>query len=216
MVFLTFDDWGTDATITGLLDVLKNHGAKATFFVRTGYVQANPNLLRAIAEDGHAIGSHTDSHYPLANDEGNGKKFSELSNEQVEELKADLVTSYNKLQSIVGDIEVDGKPALCRIFRPPTLAVGFKGLQAVLDCGFTYSVSAYYTSSDYKAENAENLAAALRRNTKSGSVIILHMSDNSIYTAEALDQYLTYMTQSSKVEDRFRYCRLTDGLPNPE
>lgn len=211
MVFLTFDDWGTDENITHLLDVLKSHNATATFFIRTSVVEANPNLLRAIALDGHAVGSHTDSHFPLSNLDGNGKSYSELTDEQVTTLKADLVTSYTKLQSIIGDIEIDGQPALCRIFRPPTLAVGYKGLEAVLDCGFTYSISGNYTSEDYKATSAEKLATSLKRNTKSGAVIIMHMSDNSIYTAEALDIYLTEMEQKTSGE-RYIFCRLTDAL----
>ena len=74
-VFLTFDDWGTDRTITRLLEVLKAHGAKATFFVKTQYVPYNPNLLRAIAADGHTIGCHTNTHFPLSNDVGSGKRF---------------------------------------------------------------------------------------------------------------------------------------------
>ncbi|MBQ7487174.1 MAG: polysaccharide deacetylase family protein, partial [Clostridia bacterium] len=48
-VFLTFDDWGTDENIDRLLEVLRKHNVKATFFVRTQYVPNNPNLLRAIA-----------------------------------------------------------------------------------------------------------------------------------------------------------------------
>ncbi|NCB05897.1 MAG: polysaccharide deacetylase family protein, partial [Clostridia bacterium] len=59
MVFLSFDDWGTDGTITKLLDVLKKHDVIATFFVYTGNVVYNPNLLRAIAMEGHTIGCHT-------------------------------------------------------------------------------------------------------------------------------------------------------------
>lgn len=42
MVFLTFDDWGTDENITKLLDVLRKHQARATFFIRTENVRYNP------------------------------------------------------------------------------------------------------------------------------------------------------------------------------
>lgn len=65
MFFLTFDDWGTDQSINKLLYVLKKHRVKATFFVLTQNVQNNPNLLRIIAEDGHEVASHSDSHTPL-------------------------------------------------------------------------------------------------------------------------------------------------------
>ncbi len=210
-VFLTFDDWGTDQPITELLDVLNAHNAKATFFVRTQNVVYNPNLLRAIAAEGHTLGSHTHTHYPLSNDEGNGRKFSELTQEQVNELKQDLVTSYDLLASIVGDIKIGNKPALSKIFRPPTLAAGKNGLAAVLDCGFTYVVSGSYTTQDYKATSAAKLASDLQKNTKSGAVFILHMSDNSIYTAAALDMYLSEMER--KYADKpYRFVSLSEVL----
>lgn len=209
MVFLSFDDWGTDANLTKLLDVLRLHDVKATFFVRTNFVESNPNLLRAIAAEGHAIGCHTDAHLPLSIVSEDGNTYAELSETQAEELRDDLVLSYQKLQSIIGDIEVDGVPALSRLFRPPTLAVGKLGLTTVLDCGFTYSVSGSFTSEDYKAESADALASDLKRNTKSGAVIVMHMSDNSVYTAEALDIYLTELEQGT---ERYRFARLTDAL----
>lgn len=192
-VFLTFDDWGTDQTITALLDVLRAHKAKATFFVRTQNVVYNPNLLRAIAVEGHTIGCHTHTHFPLSNDTGNGKKFTELTDSEVEQLKLDLVKSYDTLESIVGDVSVGGQPALSLLFRPPTLAVGKNGLTAVFDCGFTYSVSGTYTTQDYKATDAAKLAAELKKYTESGAILIMHMSDTSVYTAAALDLYLSEM-----------------------
>ncbi|NLI22033.1 MAG: polysaccharide deacetylase family protein [Clostridiales bacterium] len=211
MVFLTFDDWGTDKAITELLDVLKAHKAKATFFIRTENVVFNPNLLRAIAADGHTIGCHTHKHMPLSNDDGSGKKYTELTDAQVAELKVDLVTSYQLLQSIVGDMTINGKPALSLLFRPPTLAVSKKGLAAVLDCGFTYSVSGTYSSQDYKAKSATKLASDLMKYTKSGAVLVMHMSDSSIYTAEALDIYLSAMERKA-AEKPYQYVGLSEVL----
>lgn len=207
-VFLTFDDWGTDAAVTRLLDVLRAHGVKATFFIRTNYVESNPNLVRAIAAEGHAIGSHTDTHFPLANLEDDGR-YTELTAEQGEALREDVTRSYQRLQRIVGDVEADGRPCLCRVFRPPTLAMSRTGLEAVLDCGFTVSLSGSYTAQDYEADDARSLFTALRRNTRDGAVLILHMSDSCAYTAEALDLYLTYM---EKYAPEYRFRRVTDAL----
>ena len=211
MVFLTFDDWGTDKNITALLDVLKKHRASATFFVRTQYVSDNPNLLRAIAMEGHSIASHTHKHFPLSVDTGTGKKFADLSPAQVQELTFDLVTSYQVLQSIVGDISVQGRPALTKLFRPPTLAVSKSGMTAVLDCGFTHSVSGSYSTSDYQATDAVKLANSLKNNTKSGAVLIMHMSDNSIHTAKALDLYLTEMAKRTG-KQAYRFACLGEAL----
>lgn len=211
-IFLTIDDWGSDDTITKLLDVLRKHNVKATFCVRTNNIYANPNLLRAIALEGHDIASHTDTHYALAIELGNNR-FAELSAEQQKELQADLIRSYKVLQSVVGDIMLEnGKPALTTLFRPPTLAVSKSGMETVFDCGFSYIVSGAYTSEDYIAESAEALLKQMHKNIReSGTVIVMHMSDNSLYTAEALDEFLTE-NASKPVEERFVCRRLSDYL----
>lgn len=213
VAFLTFDDWGSDVPITKLLDVLRKHQVKATFFVRTEYVPHNPNLLRAIAMEGHEIATHTHTHMPLANDPKNNWRFEEISQEEARALQEDIITSYQVLQSIVGDIRLEnGQPALSTLFRPPTLAVSKAGMEAVLDAGITYIVNGSYTSQDYKAKNASRLARSLENYIRSGSIIIMHMSDNSIYTAEALDLYLTGLKQQKDRKVPYTFARLSDYL----
>ena len=61
-VALTFDD-GPDRQYTPqVLDVLAEHGVRATFFVVGRRVRSNPELVRRILAEGHAVGSHTWSH----------------------------------------------------------------------------------------------------------------------------------------------------------
>jgi peptidoglycan/xylan/chitin deacetylase (PgdA/CDA1 family) len=61
-VALTFDD-GPDPQFTPqVLDVLAEHGARATFFVVGQRARSHPELVRRIVSDGHAVGSHTWSH----------------------------------------------------------------------------------------------------------------------------------------------------------
>ena len=61
-VSLTFDD-GPDPEMTPkVLEVLRRHGVKATFFVIGEKVQAHPEIVRQIVEEGHSIGSHSWSH----------------------------------------------------------------------------------------------------------------------------------------------------------
>ncbi|WP_426449787.1 polysaccharide deacetylase family protein [Paenibacillus sp. S-38] len=62
---LTFDD-GPDSRYTPLiLDILKEHGVKATFFVVGRQVEKCPEVLRRIAEEGHRIGNHSWDHADL-------------------------------------------------------------------------------------------------------------------------------------------------------
>src|SRR5215472_16079736 len=59
---LTFDDGPNPAITPQLLDLLQQHQAKATFFVIGRFVSRCPALTREIAERGHLIGNHTETH----------------------------------------------------------------------------------------------------------------------------------------------------------
>lgn len=167
-IFLTFDDWGSDIAINKLLYILDKYNVKATFFVRTNYIDDNPSLLRTIALAGHDIASHSDNHILLSNTTDKNGVFAEITDKQAEAIQEDVILSYKKLQSIVGDIYVDGRPALQAYFRPPTLAVSKKGLMSVFDSGFSYVISGDFTTQDYEAKSAEELINKLKYGIVSG------------------------------------------------
>lgn len=60
-IYITFDD-GPSYVTTQILSTLKSHNVKATFFVVGKCVIKNPNILKSIYADGHAIGIHSYSH----------------------------------------------------------------------------------------------------------------------------------------------------------
>ncbi|MCI9274359.1 MAG: polysaccharide deacetylase [Clostridiales bacterium] len=62
VIYLTFDD-GPSPNTDIILDVLKENGIKATFFVTAqNPSEANMNRMKRIVEEGHAIGVHTYTH----------------------------------------------------------------------------------------------------------------------------------------------------------
>jgi len=61
-VYLTFDDGPDDKVTPQILDILKAENVKATFYVCGNMVEANPNVLRRIFNEGHAIGNHSYNH----------------------------------------------------------------------------------------------------------------------------------------------------------
>lgn len=62
-IALTFDD-GPDPEYTPrLLDLLKRHGAKATFFVVGENAERHPELIARMHEEGHALGIHNYVHH---------------------------------------------------------------------------------------------------------------------------------------------------------
>lgn len=216
-IFLTFGDWGSDIAINKLLYILDKYNVKATFFVRTNHIDDNPSLLRTIALAGHDIASHSDNHILLSNTTDKKGVFAEITDKQAEAIQEDVILSYKKLQSIVGDIYVDGRPALQAYFRPPTLAVSKKGLMSVFDSGFSYVISGDFTTQDYEAKSAEELINKLKYGIVSGenneikitdgSILVMHMSDEAKFTAEALDTIIPYYLSQG-----YKFGRISDYL----
>ncbi len=58
--------WGTEEVL-GILDVLDEYGAKATFFLGGSWADDNVDCVKEIAERGHEIGSH--GYFHRAHDE---------------------------------------------------------------------------------------------------------------------------------------------------
>ncbi|MBU2701939.1 peptidoglycan/xylan/chitin deacetylase (PgdA/CDA1 family) [Sporomusaceae bacterium BoRhaA] len=220
VIFLTFDDWGTDAAINKLLYVLRKHNVKATFFVLTNNVLNNPNLLRAIAMAGHDIGDHSDKHKPMViRDEKTGKQ---VETQGKEEYVRELATSYQKLRAVTGDVIIDGKPALTRFFRPPTLAISKMGLESLFETGYEYIICGSCSTGDYDAKNVSQLLKTIEDGVytqngevRKGAMLVCHMSDNATYTAMALDILLTANEAKADSDpSKFKVGRLSDYLPD--
>lgn len=181
VIFLTFDDWGGDPIINEILKVLDKHKVKGSFFVISKNVEvngelsnANPNLLRSIALKGHDIGSHNYFHERL-----------DLEKTQLEEA---LVKSYGAMHQVIGDLS-----SLKSFFRPPELVVERDGLSAIYESGFDYSVGGNISTHDYESESAEAIVDTIINEIEpgKGNIIVMHMNNQSFYTPEALDIFLT-------------------------
>ena len=59
VIYLTFDDGPNAATTSAILDILKEEGVKATFFVTNN---GPDELIKRAYDEGHTIGLHTASH----------------------------------------------------------------------------------------------------------------------------------------------------------
>lgn len=64
-IAITFDDGPNGAVTEEILALFDKYGGKATFFMVGKAVEAQPELARAVAAAGHAVGSHTYSHAKL-------------------------------------------------------------------------------------------------------------------------------------------------------
>lgn len=61
-IFLTFDDGPSFIVTNKILDILKEKGVKATFFVVGNKIQGREDILTRIDREGHSIGLHTYTH----------------------------------------------------------------------------------------------------------------------------------------------------------
>ncbi|MGB7553427.1 MAG: polysaccharide deacetylase family protein [Candidatus Korobacteraceae bacterium] len=66
-VAITFDDGPDPEWTPKILDVLKEKGAKATFFLIGAEAERYPSLTRRIYNEGHEIGNHTFTHPDISN-----------------------------------------------------------------------------------------------------------------------------------------------------
>ena len=155
---LTYDDGPNPAWTPQLLDLLAEHGVRATFFMVGGFVKAETDLARRVFEAGHLIGNHTWSH----------PKLSAVSDAKVlEEL-----TRTNDILS-----EITGKPPV--FFRPPFGARRPYVLKLARQLGLV-PVTWNAMTSDWSEPSADKIATNLMnkidRNQRRGyaSNIVLH------------------------------------------
>lgn len=157
-VFLTFDDWGSDKTVDNILNILDRYQVLASFFVRANGVEANPNLLKAIEEKGHDIANHSYAH-------------NIVTKITTQELKEDIVKGHEIITKAI-----NRQPEL--FFRPPTLEFDNSAIKAILNVGFHYVILGDISTHDYEASYDE-VVDYVMKNAAKGSIIVLHMSDNS-------------------------------------
>ena len=123
MVALTFDD-GPDEQYTGpILDVLKQHGVAATFFMVGDNVARLPWLARRVWDEGHELANHTFFHPNLAH-VSDQRVLLEVNATQ---LAIEAVTGHSTLE-FRAPYSADAEPRTSEEVRPLVL-VGRKGAQ---------------------------------------------------------------------------------------
>ena len=97
-VALTFDDGPSADWTPQILDILKQKGVKATFFIVGENGETNPRLVQRILAEGHEIGNHTFTHPNIAEASSEGAKL-------------ELNATQRLVQALTG--------RSMRLFRPP-------------------------------------------------------------------------------------------------
>ena len=165
---LTFDD-GPGPYSDAILDVLKKHGAKATFFMN-GYKAWNyaPQIRRMVAE-GHQIGNHTYSHPYLAK-----------SSDAV--IRKEVTSSAQVLAEITG---LSGTGSTGFYLRPPYGSYN-SHVAAVANVPTIWCT---VDTGDWKYQDATRLVSYTGSTMQNGDIAVLHETVKS--TAQGLDALLT-------------------------
>ncbi len=149
---LTFDDGPNDPHTLHLLDVLARHHVHATFFMIGRFVEQRPEIARAVATAGHAIGNHTNTHPNLI------FRHRRAIRRELEDCERALDNAGVVHASLFRPPHGGRTPTVLRVARN-------MGLEPVM-----WSVSAW----DWNPRPPDKIAKLVRRQALGGDVILLH------------------------------------------
>jgi peptidoglycan/xylan/chitin deacetylase (PgdA/CDA1 family) len=151
-VALTFDDGPHHSLTPEILNILREEGAKGTFFVVGNRAETYPDLISQIAAEGHDIGNHTWNHLSLAkNTTETGLKSLRKTN--------DLITGLT------------GKR--CNIVRPPYGATSARVRSMLQDNGW-HQILWDSDSRDWQNKNPDVILYRVMKSLEPGGIILFH------------------------------------------
>lgn len=158
-IFLTFDDGPIPEVTPWVLDELKKHNAKATFFCIGENVQKHPEIFRRIVAEGHSVGNHTFNHL-------NGWKTK--TSEYVENvLKCEEILNSEFNPESSGQ-NLKFRPPYGKITSKQTKILQKKGFKIVMWDVLSYDFDATLSE--------EKCLQKVLKNIKPGSVVVFHDS----------------------------------------
>lgn len=168
-IYLTFDEGYENGYTSAILDVLKEKNVPAVFFVTGDYVEASPELVERMIEEGHAVGNHTLTHpsMPLLSEE-------------------EMASEINELDSLVE--EQFGYQM--NLFRPPKGEFSEESLAVTQAQGYQ-SVFWSFAYADWDTNDQPNPEEAVKTLTERlhpGGIYLLHAVSST--NAEILGEFI--------------------------
>ena len=170
-IYLTFDA-GYEAGYTiKILDVLKEKGVSATFFITSHYLNTADEQVKRMIEEGHIIGNHTVNH----------KSMPEITDEEIEQEVMKLHQAvYEKYNYEM------------RYIRPPKGEFSERTLKKCEDLGYKTVMwsFAYCDWDENKQPTIEEGKKKIVDNFHPGEIILLHSNSktNSEILADIIDE----------------------------
>ena len=172
IIYLTFDCGYENGNTPAILDALKKHQAKATFFVVGHFLESSPELVQRMVQEGHTVGNHT-YHHP---------DMSSISTMDSFQKELDDVRSLYK--------EVT-RQEMTKYYRPPQGKYSTENLKMAQELGYhTFFWSLAYV--DWNTDNQpthEEAFSKLISRIHPGAIVLLHNTSKT--NGEILDELLT-------------------------
>ena len=171
-LYLTFDAGFENGNTEAILDALKKHNVKATFFVVGHYLETAPELVQRMVDEGHTVGNHTYHHYDMS------KISDEAGFEQ------EIRSVEEKYQEITGQ-------EMVKYYRPPQGKYSLENLEMAKNLGYhTFFWSLAYVDWNQDAQPAaEEAFDKLMKRVHPGAVVLLHNTSST--NAMIMDELLT-------------------------
>lgn len=167
---ISFDAaWGNEDT-EELIKILDEYKVKTTFFVVGSWVDKYPESVKALADAGHEIMNHSDSH----------PHFSQISDDK---LREEIKNCSEKIEKITGK-KVD-------LLRPPYGDYNARVVNCVNDMEH-YTIQWSVDSLDWKNLTSEQIHKRVTENIHPGAIVLFHNAAKN--TPAALPSILKTLT----------------------
>ena len=155
-----------------ILDVLKKHNAKATFFLVGNFMETSPEIVKRMVAEGHTVGNHTYTHPDMS---------------QILD-KTAFENELTKLEKLYK--ETTGKE-MKKLYRPPQGKYSESNLKMAQELGYTtvfWSLAYVDWYNDDQPTEDEAMDKLIPR-IHNGAVVLLHSTSKT--NSEILDKLLS-------------------------
>ncbi|WP_028552548.1 polysaccharide deacetylase family protein [Paenibacillus sp. UNC451MF] len=186
LIALTFDDGPNPVYTPQILDLLKEHQAKATFFVLGKRVQMFPAIAIREVNEGHEIANHTFDHHYLKN----------VSSKK-------LIEEIRQTQEVIFDITEQ----IPHVFRPPGGFYNDDLLNLTKEDKLTVVMWSWYQDTkDWKKPGVDKIVHTVLSNVHNGDIILFHdLEGDCSQTVEALKRIIPELKKQG-----FQFVTVTD------
>lgn len=156
VIYLTFDAGYENGNVAKILDVMKEEEVVGSFFILGNLIERAPELVKRMANEGHAVGNHTVNHR-------------NMTSASVEKFNSEL----KELEKMYRDLT--GKE-MSKLFRPPEGTFNEEMLRRAQALGYkTVFWSFAYADWDNDRQMSESIALEkILANVHNGEIMLLH------------------------------------------